>query len=70
MGALVILPLIMFIYCIINVIKQILNEVDHTYIFLTGKNKKALINPINKKDNKCQNLSTVSNNKLLLIMLS
>ena len=28
--------------------------VDHIYTFLIGtKNKKATINPINKKDNKC-----------------
>ena len=34
--------------------KTIQVMVDHIYTFLIGtKNKKATINPINKKDNKC-----------------
>ena len=42
----------MFIYCIINVIKTKSWWIIHRFSDWI-KNKKAAINPINKKDNKC-----------------
>ena len=43
----------MFIYFIINVIKQIRIEMNHIHFYPDQiKNKKTAINPINKKENK------------------
>ena len=55
-----------FSYCIINVIKLISILVDHNYIDSPDwiKNKKATINPINKKDNQC--FSTCYNSRVKL----
>ena len=56
------LPLIVFIYCIINVINSNRGG-SYTDSPDWIKNKKATINPINKKDNKCfQYLVTVALN--------
>ena len=54
----------MFSYCIVNVIKYSLNRsgsyIDSPYPI---KSKKATINPINEKDNKCfQYAVTVASN--------
>ena len=44
---------IVFIFCIINVTKQIPVVVDHIYFPDRIKSKKTAINSINEKDKKC-----------------
>ena len=57
-----ILSLIVFIYCIINVIKKNPNWTG-SYIDSPEKNKKTTINPINKIDTKCFRCTvTIMNN--------
>ena len=48
-----ILPLLVFIYCITNVLKN--PNYGRSYVDFPDwiKNKKVTINPINKKHNKC-----------------